>query len=94
MANLLEITELQVNIGDVSVCKDLSWSVNTREVWGIMGLNGAGKTTLLKTLAGFHKPLSGQITIHGQPLEAYTAQQLAQVGSISETDKLGEPDTP
>ena len=45
--------------------KDVSFTVNKGEVFGVMGLNGAGKSTLLKIIAGVYKPTSGTATING-----------------------------
>jgi manganese/zinc/iron transport system ATP- binding protein len=40
----------------------------------IIGPNGAGKSTLLKAALGIVTPLSGQVTVFGQPLEAQRAR--------------------
>ncbi len=45
---------------------DISFSVNTGEVFGIIGPNGAGKTTLLRMLNGLIKPDRGEISIRGR----------------------------
>lgn len=39
-------------------------SLQTGELTALIGSNGAGKSTLLRTLAGFQKPLSGEILLH------------------------------
>jgi len=46
--------------------KNVSFSVERGEVFGVMGLNGAGKSTLLKIIAGVFKPTIGTVTINGE----------------------------
>ena len=46
--------------------KDVSFSVNKGEVFGVMGLNGAGKSTLLKIIAGVFKPTKGAVSVNGE----------------------------
>lgn len=45
--------------------ENLSLSLQSGHIVGLLGKNGAGKTTLLKLMAGFLKPLSGFIRVHG-----------------------------
>lgn len=46
--------------------KDISFSINSGDRLGIIGLNGAGKSTLLKVIAGVFKPTEGRIERHGR----------------------------
>lgn len=45
--------------------KDLSFSINRNEVFGLLGTNGAGKTTTISILCGIIKPSSGKILVNG-----------------------------
>ena len=46
--------------------KDVSFSVDAGDVFGIVGSNGAGKSTLLKLVAGVYKPTKGTINVDGK----------------------------
>ncbi|MCD8178448.1 MAG: ATP-binding cassette domain-containing protein [Tannerellaceae bacterium] len=52
-----------------NILKNISLSLQTGQVHGLVGLNGAGKTTLLNTLYGFIAPESGSVDYNGQPLK-------------------------
>ena len=45
--------------------KNISFTVNKGEVFGVMGLNGAGKSTLLKIIAGVFRPTIGTVAVRG-----------------------------
>ena len=45
--------------------KDVTFSVQRGESWGIIGRNGSGKSTLLKLICGILKPYQGTVTCRG-----------------------------
>jgi ABC-type polysaccharide/polyol phosphate transport system ATPase subunit len=45
--------------------KDISFSVEAGEFFGIYGPNGSGKSTLLRILAGIYQPDSGRVRVSG-----------------------------
>ena len=45
--------------------KDISFTINEGDFFGIVGRNGSGKSTLLKTIAGIYAPNSGSVKVHG-----------------------------
>lgn len=53
----------------------------------LLGPNGAGKSTLLRTLAGFQKPLAGEVEILGRSLRGYSPKELARAMSVVLTEK-------
>jgi len=50
---------------DLSVLKNVSFSINKGEMFGIVGKNGTGKTTLLRIISGIYKPDEGSVTVNG-----------------------------
>ena len=46
--------------------RDVSFSVQNGEFFGIIGPNGSGKSTLLRILAGIYRQDSGQVVVNGR----------------------------
>jgi ABC-type polysaccharide/polyol phosphate transport system ATPase subunit len=46
--------------------RDVSFSVEEGQSFGLIGANGSGKSTLLKIMAGILRPTSGEIRVHGR----------------------------
>jgi ABC-type multidrug transport system ATPase subunit len=40
----------------------VSFSIQEREIFGIIGLNGAGKTTTVECISGLREPLNSAVT--------------------------------
>lgn len=63
------VTKVYENKGtSVTAVADVSLTVDTGEIYGILGRSGAGKTTLLRCLNLLERPTSGTITVDGQEL--------------------------
>ncbi|AYE38596.1 ABC transporter ATP-binding protein [Companilactobacillus zhachilii] len=61
----LEVKELTGGYGQVSVLKKETFTVESGQVVGLIGLNGAGKSTTIKHIIGLLTPRGGQILIDG-----------------------------
>ena len=48
--------------------KNISFSLEYREIFAVLGRTGAGKTLLLESAAGFYPPESGNILLYGTPV--------------------------
>jgi branched-chain amino acid transport system ATP-binding protein len=68
--SLLELKDIHAGYGSLGVLRGINLRVEEGEVVALLGTNGAGKTTLLRTIAGLHRPSSGQIVFEGRPLQA------------------------
>ena len=62
-----------------TVLKDVSFTVNRGEVFGIIGRSGAGKSTLIKCLNLLEAPDSGHIIIDGVDLTSVTKPELRAI---------------
>ena len=59
----LLINKISKTYGNKKVVRDISISINRREVVGLLGPNGAGKTTTFYIIVGLVKPDNGSITL-------------------------------
>ena len=50
-----------VQFGATTVLRDVSFTVDAGEKWGVIGRNGSGKTTLFRILTGEQTPTSGTV---------------------------------
>jgi ATP-binding cassette subfamily F protein 3 len=59
---------------DKVVLRDVSFSLQSGERYGLLGINGAGKSTLIKTIAGALAPLAGKAIFNKGLAVGYFAQ--------------------
>ncbi len=72
----IELSGVSFNYQGPAILKDVSFTINRREMVAIVGPNGGGKTTLLKLILGLLQPTSGRVRVFGQP----PAQSWARIG--------------
>ncbi|MDE6362773.1 MAG: ATP-binding cassette domain-containing protein, partial [Lachnospiraceae bacterium] len=60
--NLINIENITKYYTDTPLFENASFTVDTTEKIGIIGINGTGKTTLLKMLVGMEEPDTGTVT--------------------------------
>ena len=66
---LIRMQNINKFYGRVQALTDVSLSVNTHEIVGLLGDNGAGKSTLIKVLSGAVPMTSGEIFVKGRKVE-------------------------
>ncbi|WP_230529935.1 ATP-binding cassette domain-containing protein [Microvirga roseola] len=79
-APLIEVRNLVKHFGSVIALSGVSLSVHRGEVMCLLGDNGAGKSTLIKTLAGVHKPTSGDFLVEGRPVSFQSPRDALDAG--------------
>ena len=85
---VLELRNVNKSFGPIDVLNDISLKVCAGEVLCLLGDNGAGKSTLIKTLAGVHKPTSGQMFMDGEEVSFERPKDAADRG-ISTVHQFG-----
>ena len=79
---VLEINNLSKNYGSIEALKNVSFSVPTGTVYGILGPNGSGKTTMLGIIMDVLRASAGNIQLFGHPP---TASDRKKIGTLLET---------
>ena len=59
---------------DKVVVRGVTFSLQSGQRYGLLGINGAGKSTLIKTIAGELKPLAGKALFNKGLAVGYFAQ--------------------
>lgn len=89
-SGILEVENLQVDIKDKKILKDISLAISKKQFVGILGANGSGKSTLLKAIYQVVKPKSGVILFNEQAVADLSpnqkARQMAVVGQFNATN--------
>jgi branched-chain amino acid transport system ATP-binding protein len=77
---MLNVANLKVDIEGSRILNGISLSVAAGELVCLVGRNGAGKTTTFRSIMGYRRALSGDITLDGTDLIRLPTWQIAQRG--------------
>ena len=75
---------LGVRYGPTVALQDVSFSVESGSLSGVVGPNGSGKSTLLKSVVGLVKPNQGAVRVHGRP----SAAMRKQIGFVPQLEQV------
>ena len=82
MEPIIELQGLSKTFGSgdnqVAALQNVSVSVNSGEIFGIIGLSGAGKSTLVRCVNLLERPDAGKVLFHGEDLTKLTDKELRQ----------------
>ena len=62
---VIQVTDINKRFGETQVLKDINFTVEKGDCYGLFGPNGAGKTTLLRIITGQLAPDSGEALTMG-----------------------------
>src|SRR5438094_858943 len=86
----IDVSHLTKVYGPTVALYDVTLSVNTGEVRGLLGPNGSGKSSLMKTIMGLTKPSYGSIQVLGYDVRASPMDIKKIVGYVPESPRLYE----
>lgn len=64
---------------EIAAVQDVTLTIETGEIYGIVGLSGAGKSTLIRTLNLLQRPTAGRILIDGQDITSLKGAAIRDV---------------
>jgi len=67
---IISVKNLKVAYGDFVLFDDISFSINEKDIFIIMGASGCGKSSMLRVLTGLVTPIQGKVFIDGTDFAA------------------------
>jgi ABC-2 type transport system ATP-binding protein len=81
---MIEADSLTRYYGKTAAVRQVSFSIDQRQIVGLLGHNGAGKTTVMKMLSGYLEPSSGSVRVGGRDLESQAREIQGTLGYLPE----------
>jgi len=73
---MLDVKNVQLNYGDFVAVKDLSFTLKSGEIFGLLGTNGAGKTTTFRVIMGLLTPSKGDVLYFGENVGYHNVDEI------------------
>ena len=90
MSPSIETISLTKSFGDVIAVNDVSFSVETGEIFGFLGPNGAGKSTTMMILTTLLKPTSGRALVYGHDVRDDPKKVRQSIGFVQQETTVDE----
>jgi branched-chain amino acid transport system ATP-binding protein len=86
----LELQNVTIRFGGITAVNNVSMTVGTGDLVGLVGPNGAGKTTLFNAISGLVRPTQGTIRFDGADMLKTSLHKRARLG-IGRTFQVPQP---
>jgi ABC-2 type transport system ATP-binding protein len=87
---LVQANGIKKYFGDVHAVDGVDLTINSGEIYGLVGSDGAGKTTTMRLLVGALMPTQGEITICGYDLRKQVELARSTIGYLSQRFSMYE----
>lgn len=88
--NIITTQDLTKQFGKLTAVGHLNFAVPEGSIFAFLGPNGSGKTTTIKLLMNLIEPTSGTTEVLGVKSSKLSPVELAQIGYVSENQKIYE----
>jgi branched-chain amino acid transport system ATP-binding protein len=82
MSSIIEVQGVSKSFGGVVANHDVSMTVKSGGITGLIGPNGSGKTTLFNSIVGYHPIDAGSIQFEGKEISKLPVQKIARLGML------------
>lgn len=89
---ILEVQNLSFKIKEKTILQNISFSVDSRKIYSIIGPNGSGKTTLLRMISRNLKPDTGQVRLYGKAVHKMPTKEVARSMAFLSQTRTGRAD--
>ena len=86
---ILDVSHVTLRFGGVTALEDVSFTVQSGDLFAIIGPNGAGKTSIFNCINGVYKPQKGSILFEGRELVGERPVNVARQGVGRTFQNLG-----
>jgi ABC-type multidrug transport system ATPase subunit len=88
MEAAIEIKGLTKRFGEFTAVREVSFSVESGEIFGFLGPNGSGKSTLIRMLCGLIAPSDGTASVAGFDIRKQPEEIRRSIGYMSQQFSL------
>ena len=85
---IVSVENLTRQYGPRTALAGVSFQVDEREIFGVLGPNGGGKSTLFRILATMLAPSSGSASVAGYDVERQPAEVRRRIGVVFQSQSL------
>jgi len=84
----IEVKNVTKLYGEQKALNNVSFEINTGEIFGFLGPNGAGKSTMMKIITGYIPPTDGEILVEGLNVVEHSMEVKKLIGYLPEHNPL------
>lgn len=87
---MIELQNIEKYYGNKLALDQVSFSIDTGSIVGLLGKNGAGKSTLMNIITGYLPATKGMVTVDGTVMEESPKEVKKKIGYLPEKPPLYE----